>query len=330
MLLLQRFAFIAQKILLPVHFQSINVIFKPRTGEYQRTNRLKLSKQFVTRERSRMRTIAETEHLPIEDPTKNTQTYHLASVDRVMRLLSCFTKERPNLRLTDLSQQLGLPKATVLRIASTLEQGGFLERDPVTKHYRLGLALFHLGMVVQHGLDIRRVVQPYLHQLVEAIGETARLVVPADAGPVCVDLVESPHSIRVYAQLGSQLPWNAGASAKVILAYLPPEESEKILARAPLRRFTERTTVDIERLREELCIIRKQGYHIGIGDLDTDATGISAPIFNGSGELAGTINVSGPSNRLAGEEAESATRIIVHAAQKVSTALGFQPSASHS
>jgi IclR family transcriptional regulator, KDG regulon repressor len=253
----------------------------------------------------------------------DSQAYHLNSVDRVMKLLNCFSTEKPELRLTDLSQQLNLPKATVLRIASTLEHGGFLERDPITKKYRLGLALFHLGMVVQQGLDIRKVVQPYLHQLVETIGETARLVVPAESGPVCIDLVESPHSIRVYAQLGAQLPWNAGASAKVILAYLPTGERERILVNTPLHKFTEHTTTDVERLRAELIEIRKTGYHIGVGDLDVGATGVSAPLFNDAGQLAGTINVSGPSNRLTGEEAQAAARLVVRAAQHASFALGY-------
>jgi IclR family transcriptional regulator, KDG regulon repressor len=253
----------------------------------------------------------------------DSQAYHLSSVDRVMKLLNCFSTEKPELRLTDLSQQLNLPKATVLRIASTLEHGGFLERDPITKKYRLGLALFHLGMVVQQGLDIRKVVQPYLHQLVETIGETARLVVPAESGPVCIDLVESPHSIRVYAQLGAQLPWNAGASAKVILAYLPTGERERILVNTPLHKFTEHTTTDVERLRAELIEIRKTGYHIGVGDLDVGATGVSAPLFNDAGQLAGTINVSGPSNRLTGEEAQAAARLVVRAAQHASFALGY-------
>src|SRR5688572_30553617 len=104
--------------------------------------------------------------------------YFLESVDRVMKVLDCFTMESPELRLTDLSDRLGIPKAQVLRIVSTLETGGYLLRDPVSKRYRLGIRLFHLGMIVRGGMDLRRIAHPYLRQLAEATKETSRLIVP--------------------------------------------------------------------------------------------------------------------------------------------------------
>src|SRR5688572_24479293 len=155
--------------------------------------------------------------------------YFLESVDRVMKVLDCFTVESPELRLTDLSERLGMPKTQVLRIVSTLESGGYLTRDERSKRYRLGVRLFHLGTVVREQLDIRWIAQPYLRRLVEATQETAALFVPDPLGPICIDVVQSPKAMRVYAQLGGRMPWNAGTSPKVILAYLPAAEREGIL-----------------------------------------------------------------------------------------------------
>jgi IclR family transcriptional regulator, KDG regulon repressor len=252
-------------------------------------------------------------------------SYHLESVGRAIQLLDCFSRKTPELRLTDLSNMLEMSKAQVLRITSTLELGGYLIRDPETKRYRLGIRLFQLGMLVQEQIDLRRIVHPYLEELVKKAQESARLVVPDADGPICLDLVESLKGTRVYAQLGMRMPWNAGTSPKVILAYLPEDQREKILARGPFKRYTEQTTTDADLLRDELVVIRKDGYHIGRRDLDKDAMGISAPLFNHDGQIVGAVNFSVPVSRLSEMEVAALTQMLIQAAHEISLQLGYQP-----
>jgi DNA-binding IclR family transcriptional regulator len=254
-----------------------------------------------------------------------TPAYFLESVDRVMKVLDCFTIESPELRLTDLSEPLGMPKTQVLRIVSTLGAGGYLERDPETKRYRLGVRLFHLGMVVRHGMDLRAVALPHLRRLAELTKETAALFVPDPLGPICIDVVQSPKAMRVFAQLGSRMPWNAGTSPKVILAYLPEAERERILTRAPFRRYTEFTITDPERIRAVLADIRRQGYHVGVRDLDEDALGIGAPIFDDGGRIAGAIGVAAPAVRLPAAELDRIAGLVKDATAAISRRLGYRP-----
>lgn len=241
-----------------------------------------------------------------------------------MHLLGCFTAEAPELRLTDLSTCLGINKAQVLRIASTLEAGGFLVRNPSTRKYRLGIGLFHLGMLVQRQLDLRQIAHPFLQRLVAETQETARLVVPDPEGPICVDLVESPKGIRVFAQLGMRMPWNAGASPRVILAYLPEAERERVLSRDGFRSFTEHTTTDPSQLRAQLEEIRSRGNYVVSNDLDDGATGVSAPIFDHQCHIVGAINVSGPSSRLSPDDVEQLVTLISTAAGSISQQLGHR------
>src|SRR5262245_30233571 len=112
--------------------------------------------------------------------------YNLESVDRVMKTLNAFTAEMPELRLTDLSAKLELPKPQVLRIGSTLESGGYLARDPETKRYRLGLRLYRLGMMVSEQMDLRRVARPVIQQLADRTLETVTLTAADASGPICV------------------------------------------------------------------------------------------------------------------------------------------------
>jgi IclR family KDG regulon transcriptional repressor len=250
--------------------------------------------------------------------------YFIESADRVMKVLDCFTPESPELRLTDLSERLGISKASLLRIVSTLEAGAYLTRDPGTKRYRLGVRLFHLGMIVRHQMDLRAVAQPELRRLAELTGETAALFVPDPLGPICIDVIQSSKAMRVFAQLGSRMPWNAGTSPKVILAYLPEEERERILARGTFERFTEHTVTDPRRIREILSDIRRVGYHVGVRDLDVDALGIAAPIFDDTAQIAGAIGVAAPAVRLPDAEIEPMIDLVRGATGEISRLLGYR------
>lgn len=251
-------------------------------------------------------------------------SYLLLSVDRALDVLDCFSSETPELRLTDLSERLGISKIQVLRIVSTLAAKGYLARDPLTKRYRLGIRLFQLGTVVQQQMDLRRIAHPHLVRLAEETKETARLVVHDDLGPVCVDVAESPKGIRVFAQLGARLPWNAGTSSKLILAFLAEEQRERILAKGGFKRYTDHTLTDPDELRTVLSAIRRAGHHVGIRDLDEDAIGVSAPVFDAAGQVVGAINVAAPASRLGEADVARLVDLVRQAAADVSFQLGHQ------
>ncbi|HKV43100.1 MAG TPA: IclR family transcriptional regulator [bacterium] len=248
--------------------------------------------------------------------------YALQSVERVIRVLGCFTPNAPELRLTDLSLRAGVSKTQILRIASTLETGGYLFRDPETKRYRLGIRLFHLGMIVHNSMDLRRIAHPYLRRLAEATKETARLIIPHASGPICIDLVETPRGIRVFAQLGSQMPWNAGTSPKLILAYLSEGEREQILMRGGFKRYTQHTIIDPDELREEIRSIRGRDSYCSVGDLDKDAFGVSGPIFDHRDRIVGAVNVAAPTSRVSKAEVKRFIELVRDASAQISHQLG--------
>lgn len=252
-------------------------------------------------------------------------SYHLACVERVMNALDAFTPDTPELRLTDLSERLSLPKSQVLRIVSTLESGGYLDRDPETKRYRLGIRVFQLGMIVREELDLCRVARPALETLAAETLETVVLIVADPTGPICVDVIQSPKGLRVYAHVGRHMPWNAGTSGKVILAYMPEEQRETILNAGRFRRFTDHTITDPERLREVLSKIRENGYHVAKRDLDEDAAGVSAPLFDHDGRVVGAISLAAPLSRVSDEDMERLICKVLESTNEISRQLGFRP-----
>ena len=252
-----------------------------------------------------------------------TNPYLLESVVRVMNVLEAFTADRPELRLTDLSETLGMPKSQVLRIASTLEQGSFLERDPDTKRYRLGIRLLTLGTLVQRRLSLRAVAQPWVDQLAEETHETIGLFVPDRSGPICVEVRQSPKAVRVFAEPGRRMPWNAGASAKVILAFLPELDQERVFTTTTFRAFTERTITDPAKLRTLLETIRRDGYHVAVSDLDDGALGIGAPIFDHHARIVGAISVSAPNDRAPESVRPRLIKLVTATCEEISRQLGY-------
>lgn len=249
--------------------------------------------------------------------------YILESVERVMNVLDSFTTETPELRLTDLSKLHGISKPQVLRIVTTLEHGGYLVRDPETKRYRLGLRLFVLGMIVRQQIDLQRAAQPALRMLADKTHETVGLFAPDHLGPVCLDVIESPKGLRVFAQQGRRMPWNAGSSGKVILAFLPEKEREGILLQGGFKRYTKATITDPNRLRDLLTRIREDGYHVGSRDLDEGAVGIAAPIFDHGDCIAGAISISGPVSRIVGQSELAYINLVRDVCDEVSKQLGY-------
>lgn len=250
--------------------------------------------------------------------------YFLEGADRVLRLLDAFTADTPELRLTDLSDRLGVPKSQALRLATTLEYGNYLNRDPQTKRYRLGMRLFSLGMQVEQTLDLKRVAQPAIQALADASLETVGLFVADRSGAICIDVRESPKGLRVFAQIGRRMPWHGGASGKIVLAYLPESDRERILDTCEFTRFTEHTITDPDRLRELAAEIKREGYHIAIGDLDEDAVGIGAPIFRHDGQIVGTISISAPIVRAPESERPRLIERVITSSTEVSAQLGYE------
>ena len=252
--------------------------------------------------------------------------YQLESVERALRVLDCFQEENAELRLIDISRLLEISKVQALRLATTLESHGFLLRDPRTKYYRLGMRLFQLGMEVQQQSELQRIAHPFLHELVAKTGETARLMVPDRLGPTCIDLVESPRQYRVFGKLGGPRAWHAGTSPKLLFAFQSEERQEEILSQ-PLPRFTSETTVDPDRLREQLAEIRSRGYHMSSNDLEEGATAIAAPIFDRGGEIAASISVSGPIDRIEETGRDRVLGWVRASAGDISRSLGHRSSA---
>lgn len=235
--------------------------------------------------------------------------------------MRCFTQTDSDLGVTTLSKQLGLHKSTVSRILATLQQEGFVEQNPETGKYRLGLGVITLAGIVLERLDLRRVAYPYLSALAELTQETVNIAVLD--GNECINIggAASPRPIQYIGRIGRRTPVHCTAAGKVLLAYMLPAERQKFLS-AELMRFTEKTVVDSQALSKTLGQIKQQGYAVTHEEHQQDLSAIAAPVCDHTGQVCAAVVISGPTYRMGPGNVEPFVAPLLETAQKISAQLG--------
>ncbi len=243
------------------------------------------------------------------------------TIDRLVRIIDSFSPSRLSWTLTDLSEHLGLPKSTLHRFLCSLDAHGILRQDEESKQWHLGYRLFVWGHLAEQSTALHQIVKPVMRELVAQTGETALLTVYQPREVICVEKVESSHSVRLALDVGTRRPPHAGASSKVLMAYLPDEEIENIVRDRGLPRLCANTITDEGELEAELDRIREQGYAQSIEETDQGAWGVATPIRDWDGEVIAAIGLAGPSSRFGEELARRYVSCCEEAAIRISSAL---------
>jgi IclR family transcriptional regulator, KDG regulon repressor len=252
----------------------------------------------------------------------STDVSAVRTVNRISDILNCFTREQPALSLTTISNRLELPKSTVHRLLTALESQGFLMREANGRDFQLGYQLLHWGMVAQCALDLRNEALPFLRKLSASTGETAILSVRDGLQGVCLEMVASSQPVRLTMQAGQRLMLHAGASAKVLWAFLPDAEIQRILNAIELPALQPGAITDRNRLCDELVAIRQRGYAVSFEETDPGAMGIAAPVYDQTGRPVAGIGVAAPLARIPAERVPAVAPLVVEAARQLSARLG--------
>jgi len=250
-------------------------------------------------------------------PESETQT-----LTRAIAILDCFSATHPQLGVREIARQLDLSRSTVGRLVATLCAAGVLSQDPATRRYMMGPKVLTWSAVYTSGLDIRDKARPALEELHRLTQETVNLYLLDGNERVCLDFIESPQRVRVVVQRGERMPLHAGSAGKAILAFLPPERVQQILAK-PLERMTPNTITNRRKLLKELATIRAQGFAVSHGERFSDALGLAAPIFDANGKVVAALNVAGPVMRFTDADIQKLAPKMMQLAMHISRALGY-------
>jgi DNA-binding IclR family transcriptional regulator len=220
------------------------------------------------------------------------------SVQKAIALLRATAASTDGASVSALARAAGLPRATALRLIQTMEREGLLLRVPQADRVLLGPELIRIARQGDMGTVVREVAVGRLGELSAAIRETVTLsVLEPDGSLELVHQVAGPHHLVPRSWLGQRFPLHASSSGKVLLSTYDEQRLERFL-RDRLPALTPHTITTRRALREELERTRGRGYATTVDELEEGLAGVSVGIFGESGELLGTVNVSGLGQRL--------------------------------
>lgn len=249
------------------------------------------------------------------------------TIDRLVEVLNCFTRDRISWSLSELSLHLGLPKSTLHRFLVGLERHSIMRRDE-NGRWLLGHRLFIWGSLAVESTGLRQVATPVMRELAQRTGETVLLTEYCDGTVICTEKIETTHSVRLAMHVGTVRAPHAGASSKVLMAYLPSDEVAKVIRENGLPRLCERTITDPDILQEELRQIRERGYAESYEETDRGAWGIATPIRDWRGEVVAGLGIAGPTIRYSKHQMQTYVQLCREAADRISAVLGYRPDAS--
>lgn len=215
---------------------------------------------------------------------------------RVLALLGAFDGAHRCLTLTQLAQRAGLPLATAHRLVAELVAWGALVRRPCGE-YVVGRRMWDLGLLAPVQSGLRELAAPFLQDLYGATLATVHLAVREGCQALYLDRIAGHASVPVVSHVGARLPLHATGVGKVLLAHAPDAVQADVLAN--LARITPYTITQPGLMREQLEVIRREGFAQTTEEMSLGACSVAVPVSVPDGTVALALGIVVP--RLTGK-----------------------------
>jgi DNA-binding IclR family transcriptional regulator len=240
----------------------------------------------------------------------------LQTADRVLQILGAFSSHAHEMSIGSIADTLGVHKSTASRLATTLVQRGFLEREK--RKFRLGPEVNRLGLLALGDRDLSAVAADAMQWLCAATGETVHLAVLEGSEALNISQVDGPAIVGIGNWVGRKTRLHCAANGKVLLAFSEPGPIGE-----PLPAFTPRTITSVEVLRAEMQNIRESGWASNIGELEEGLNAVAVPVLDADGKCRAALSVSGPSYRVSPDRFERLAESCNQAARLIGFRLGY-------
>jgi IclR family transcriptional regulator, acetate operon repressor len=245
----------------------------------------------------------------------------MQTVDKAVELLGYFSERQPEIGLSELARTAGFDKASTRRLLLALIKHDYIEQNPDTKAYRLGIGVLRLARVRESSIPLDAIVNPLLEELVAKTGESAHFSLLSGGRISSIAVVDSDKSNRIHFVLGEEGPVHATASGIVCLAY-SGERAIKEVLQGGLNAYTEHTVTQKSRFTEMLAAVRECGFHVNREHYELDVCSIAAPVFSRTDRPIGAFAVASPTSRFSKQNQHAIAAAVCSAARQASRALG--------
>jgi IclR family transcriptional regulator, acetate operon repressor len=221
--------------------------------------------------------------------------------------------------LKDLAQEIGLGKASTLRLLRTLVDAGYIARDDSERYVPRREWPSAERQDTLHRLQAA--ARPHLEQLNAVYGETVALAFLFDDVIRVVDVVESRHPIRMSNHRGRILQPYASSLGKAIAAFQPADRVPVLLHTYGVFPLTPQTRTEFRRILEDLKEVRDCGCAWDRGETVPGGQCLGAPVRDSSGAVVAAISISMPRERFDDELEQTLPAVLRKSAAAISEAL---------
>jgi DNA-binding IclR family transcriptional regulator len=248
----------------------------------------------------------------------------IQSIKRASDILGIFIQEKRTMGITDFSSRLHLPKTTISSIVQTLEALRFLEKDHITSKYRLGPALFQLGMKYATNMDLVIIARAWMERLCFQFMEPVNVGMLVGDKVIVVLRVEPENRFMVFPQAGSVIPVHTTCIGKILYAHMPADDRNEILRNYTFEKLTSNSIDEREVFIKELERVKKEGIAFDNEESIVGLAGIGGPIFNYTGQAVAGFVITGKAEHIR-KEREKMITAVRYTSGQVSSQLGYTP-----
>ena len=256
-------------------------------------------------------------------PTNPERSTH-AAVEKALRILLAFLPHNEKTAALALSKKLGIHPSTTTRLLKVLKKHGFVEQDPETKKYSLGRSNLFLAQAIAESLNtgLVSIAKPFVDSLRDRINESVGLEVWVGDTTTIPYIAPGPQLIQVSTTLGARMPVHVAAGARAIMAHLPTDLVDTLLA-GEFRSFTSKTITDPKAIKRKLQEIRQKGISLEQGELDEDVHVMAAPVFDHTRAPVAAVAIGVPAYRMKSHMRGTTASLLKETAAKISERLYY-------
>ena len=214
------------------------------------------------------------------------------STHNIMVLIEALLADGGEIGVRELASRTGVPKSTVQRFLSSIQDNGWVAQDGRTQGYKIGYKLLSMANAWRLRLDLKRLAEEIMRALCEAVNQTVLLFVPDGCGSFCLEKMESEKTIKLAAEVGRAFPLHVGACAKALLSYVP-EPLQKHVLYSELESYTPATIAEPKALEAEIDKIRELGYAASAEEMTIGVAEAAVPLLASDGTLIGALGIAG-------------------------------------
>lgn len=219
------------------------------------------------------------------------------SAERTIQIIELLSLHSDGLTSKQISQELGIAPSSTFELLKTLARNDYAILDE-NKKYSIGPKLINVGLRASGVLNLNKLAEPLLREAMNILGETVFMAKLLGDEVVYLSKMNSPRTISTNAEIGSKKPVYCTGLGKAFLAFMPKEDSDKIIQNLDILPYTKNTVSNQNDLIEQINLFREMGYAIDNEEIEEGLWCAAAPVFDVNNNIIAAISVSGPKDRM--------------------------------